>query len=48
MLSETSQTEENKHRMVSHICGTKKKKAKIVKTESKMVVTRGGGRWEIG
>ena len=38
MLSEVSQTEKDKYSMISHV---KSKKAKLTKTESKVVVTRG-------
>ena len=47
MLSEISQTEEDKHCMISLICGisrqTKQRKNKLTDTENRLVVARGRG-----
>ena len=49
MLSEISQTEKDKYCMVSLICGIKKKKkVKLIETESRMVVARGEEAGEMG
>ena len=50
MLNEISQTEKDKYCAISMICGIlKKKKKKIYKKQSRVVVTRGweraGGKW---
>lgn len=44
MLSEIGQTEKGKYYMISLVCGILKRKAKLIETESKMVITRGWGR----
>ena len=41
LLSEISQTEKDKYRMVPLICGISKSKAKLIGTESRKVVARG-------
>ena len=46
MLNEISQTEKIKYCMISLICGIKK--VKLIKTESRMVVTGGLGVEELG
>ena len=44
-LCELSQTEKDKYCMISSICGILKTKLMI--TETRMVVTRGWGGWEL-
>ena len=46
MLNEISETEKDKYCIISLICGIQK--AKLIKTESRMVVTRGSGGGGIG
>ena len=49
MLSEICQTEKDKHYMISLICGiVKKKKNELTETESRTVVARSWGMWEMG
>lgn len=51
MLREISQTEKDKYRMISLICGIQKKKKKeLIDTENRLVVARGGGwvKWVKG
>ena len=47
MLSEISQLEKNKYRMISLMCGIQKqqqtKKNKLIDAENRLVVARGGG-----
>ena len=44
MLSEISQTEKDKYCMISFVRGIKK--ADLRETETKVVLTRGWGKWE--
>ena len=45
MISEISQTEKNKHCMISIICEIKET---LIETESKFAVSRGGRIWVLG
>ena len=43
VLSEISQTQNDKYHMISLICVESKNKTRLIVTESRMVVTRGWG-----